>query len=147
MTEPIDVPRTTEDLDKYDLSTRMDTDYASAIKAAVEVQMKHPELDIWKYLAECDFRSNTDLWYKIYETLQKNTGYNPSGVQLSYLKGFMKNVGIIGMSALRKTSSASSAPKGGRKSSKSKHLRMKLKRTRSKKIKKCSRRSRRSRRS
>ena len=143
MTEPIDVPRTTEDLDKYDLSTRMDTDYASAIKAAVEVQMKHPELDIWKYLAECDFRSNLDLWYEIYDTLQKKTDYNPSGGQLTYLKGFMKNVGKFGMSN-RKTSSASSAPKGGRKSSKSKHLRMKLKRTRSKKIKKCSRRSRRS---
>ena len=151
-----DLPRTKEDLEKYNLG---DDDGASAIKAAVEVQMKHPELDIWKYLAECDFNrgsgSNLDLWYEIYSTLQKNTGFNPSGGQLAYLKSYMNKVGKIGMSSLRKTpkvetssaSSASSArkpPEGGRKSVKSKHSRMKLKRTRSKKIKKCSRRSRRS---
>jgi len=149
-----DFPRTKEDLENYNLD---DNDGTSAIKAAVEVQMKHPEIDIWKYLAECDFNKgcNLNLWYEIYTTLQANTDFNPSGGQLAHLKRYMNTVGQIGMSSLRKTpkvetssaSSASSArkpPEGGRKSGKSKHSRMKLKRTRSKKIKKCSRCSRRS---
>ena len=134
-----DFPRTKEDLEKYNLGPN---DGARAIEAAVEVQMKHPDRDIWKYLAECNFNggseSDLDLWYEIYSTLQKNTGFNPNGVQLAYLKGYMNLVGKTGMSTLRKT------PEGGRKSGKSKHSRMKLKRTRSKKIKKCSRCSRRS---
>ena len=164
-----DLPRTKEELSKYDL-TSIGEEGKSYIKAAVAAQIKEPTLEIWKHLADGDYKSRP--WWAFYDRLQKKTGYNPSGSQLQSLKNYMKLVAVTGLSKYRvKTSSSRKTPKvdhrvlemiygprpsssipdptnpthwGGRKSGKSKHLRMKLKRTRSKKIKKCTRRSRRS---
>lgn len=158
-----DLPRTKEELRKYDLTT-IGQEGESYIKAAVDAEIEEPTLEIWKHLADGDYKSRP--WWAFYNKLQENTQYNPSGAQLAYLKRYMKLVAVTGLSKYRvKTPEvdhrvlemiygprpSSSIPDptnpthwGGRKSGKSKHLRMKLKRTRSKKIKKCTRRSRRS---